>query len=130
MALNDGRLTNGWNSNLEKQVSAHEFSLETDRHPPGIHLFGDKWLIVRFFIKQRKRAGAQLFYADGGSTSTEDEKPVFHPTNGREGKTRTLFGLPSCAVFCPTSDTVLRCQATSVLFIQFGSNGFPVLRTP
>ncbi|MBA4183430.1 MAG: hypothetical protein H0X49_05385 [Acidobacteria bacterium] len=52
MALNDGRLTNGWNSNLEKQVSAHEFSLETDRHPPDIHLFGDKWLINRFFIKQ------------------------------------------------------------------------------
>ncbi len=34
-------------------------------------------------------------------------KPVFHPTNGREGKTRTLFGLPACAVCCLTSDTVL-----------------------
>ncbi len=31
--ISGGRLTNGWNSNLEKQVSAHEFSLETDRHP-------------------------------------------------------------------------------------------------
>jgi hypothetical protein len=40
--ISGGRLTNGWNSNLEKQVSAHEFSLETDRHPPDIHLFGDK----------------------------------------------------------------------------------------
>ncbi|MCA1624275.1 MAG: hypothetical protein LC768_10170 [Acidobacteria bacterium] len=31
--ISGGRLTNGWNSNLEKQISAHEFSLETDRHP-------------------------------------------------------------------------------------------------
>jgi hypothetical protein len=23
--------------------------------------------------------------------------------NGREGKTRTLFHLPACVVFCPTS---------------------------
>jgi len=61
MALNDGCLTNGWNSNLEKQVSAHEFSLETDRHPPGIHLFGDKWFINRFFIKQTKtRRGVSI----------------------------------------------------------------------
>jgi len=58
MALNDGRLTNGRNSNLDKQVSAHEFSLETNRHPAGIHLFGDKWFINRFFIKQTRRAGA------------------------------------------------------------------------
>ena len=49
----------------------------------------------RFFINQTKRAGAQLFYADGGLTSTEDEKPVFHPTNGREAKTAILlFSLP------------------------------------
>jgi len=61
VALNDGCLTNGWNSNLEKQVSAHEFSLETDRHPPGIHLFGDKWFINRFFIKQTKtRRGVSI----------------------------------------------------------------------
>ncbi len=33
MAVDGGSLTNGRNSNLEKQVSAHEFSLETDRHP-------------------------------------------------------------------------------------------------
>jgi hypothetical protein len=61
MALNDGRLTNGWNSNLEKQVSAHEFSLETDRHPPGIHLFGDKRFINRFFIKQTNAPGRKYF---------------------------------------------------------------------
>jgi hypothetical protein len=74
VALNDGRLTNGRNSNLDKQVSAHEFSLETDRHPPGIHLFGDKWFINRFFIKQTRRSGAYLFYADGSSTSMVEEK--------------------------------------------------------
>jgi hypothetical protein len=63
MALNDGRLTNGWNSNLEKQVSAHEFSLETDRHPPGIHLFCDKWFINRFFIKQTEsRRGVSILH--------------------------------------------------------------------
>jgi hypothetical protein len=50
--ISGGRLTNGRNSNLEIQVSAHEFSFETDRHLPSIHLFGDKWLINRFFIKQ------------------------------------------------------------------------------
>ncbi len=27
--------------------------------------------------------------------------------NGREGKTRTLFRLPACAVFCPTSSQPL-----------------------
>ena len=31
--LNDGRLTIGRNSNLKKQVSVHDFSLETNRHP-------------------------------------------------------------------------------------------------
>ena len=50
VALNDGCLTNGRNSNLAKQVSAHEFSLETNRHPPDIHLFGDKWFINRCFM--------------------------------------------------------------------------------
>jgi hypothetical protein len=58
MAFNSGRLTNGRNSNLEIQVSAHEFSFETDRYPPSIHLFGDKQLINQFFIKQTERAGA------------------------------------------------------------------------
>lgn len=32
--------------------------------------------------------------------------------------------------FRPTSDTVLHCQATSLIFVQFGSNGFPVFNTP
>jgi hypothetical protein len=37
--------------NLEKQVSAHKFSFETDRHPPGIHLFGGH-LIYRSVLYQ------------------------------------------------------------------------------
>jgi len=44
---------------------------------PSIHLFGDKWLIKRFFIKQTKRARAQVFYADEGWTSTKLESPSF-----------------------------------------------------
>ncbi len=29
-----GSLTIGWNSNSEKQISVHDLSLETCRHPP------------------------------------------------------------------------------------------------
>ncbi len=35
-----------------KSPTVYDFSLETDRHPPSIHLVGDKWLIKWFFIKQ------------------------------------------------------------------------------
>jgi hypothetical protein len=37
--ISGGCLTNGRNSNLEKQVSAHEFSLETNRHPRRAFIF-------------------------------------------------------------------------------------------
>jgi len=54
VALNDGRLSIGRNSFgfIEKSQTVYDFGLETNRHPPGIHLFGDKWFINRFFIKQ------------------------------------------------------------------------------
>jgi hypothetical protein len=42
---------------VKKTQTVYDLSLETDRHPPSIHLVGDKWLINRFFIKQAKRAG-------------------------------------------------------------------------
>jgi hypothetical protein len=91
VALNGGRLTNGWNSNLDKQVSAHELSLETDRHPPGIHLFSDKWLINRFFIKQTESRRGVSILRRWKPDFNGSRKPVFHPTNGREGETATLF---------------------------------------
>jgi hypothetical protein len=53
-----------------------------------------------------------------------------------EATTATLFVSLSvklgvaCWRFRPTSDTVLSCQAISIAFAQFGSNGFPVLITP
>ncbi len=98
MALNDGRLTNGWNSNLEKQVSAHEFSLETDRHPPDIHLFGDKWLINRFFIKQAETCRGIDILRRWTFNFNQSRKPVFHPTIGREGETATF--LSRCLFTC------------------------------
>ncbi len=54
VALNDGRLSIGWNSFglIEKSQTVYDFGLETDHHPPGIHLLGDKWFINRFLLKQ------------------------------------------------------------------------------
>ena len=63
MALNDGRLSIGRNSFgfIEKSQTVYDFGLETNRHPPGIHLFGDKWFINWFFIKQTNAPGRKYF---------------------------------------------------------------------
>jgi hypothetical protein len=37
---------------IEKIQTVYELSLETCRHPSSIHLFSDKQLLNRFFIKQ------------------------------------------------------------------------------
>ncbi len=71
---------------IEKSQTVYDFGLETNRHPPSIHLSGDKWFINRFFFKQSKRCGRKYDKPMDVSTSIEDEKPVFHPTIGREGE--------------------------------------------
>jgi len=47
---------------IEKSQTVYDFGLETNRHPPGIHLFGDKWFINRFFIKQTETRVNFLLY--------------------------------------------------------------------
>jgi hypothetical protein len=39
---------------IEKSQTVYDFGLETDRHPPSIHLFGDKWLIQSVLFQTSK----------------------------------------------------------------------------
>ncbi len=60
MALNDGRLTTGRNSFgfIEKKQTVYDFSLETDRHPPSIHLFWRQTVNQSVLYQTNERAGA------------------------------------------------------------------------
>ncbi len=76
---------------IEKSRAVYEFSLETDRHPPSIHLFGDKWFINRFFIKQSETRRGISILRQWKPDFNGSRKPVFHPTIGREAETMTLL---------------------------------------
>ncbi len=62
VAVDSGSLTIGRNSNLGKPSLGSWFKFRDLPPPaPSIHLFGDKWFIERFFIKQTKtRRGVSI----------------------------------------------------------------------
>ncbi len=77
MALNDGRLTNGRNSNPEIQVSAHEFSLETNRHPPDIHLLATNGLSIGSLSNKRNAPGRKYFTPMDVQLQRKKKSPSF-----------------------------------------------------
>jgi hypothetical protein len=59
---------------------------------PSIHLFGDKWLSKRFFIKQAETLRVNGYFTPMNiQLQRQEEKPVFHATNGAEAEQRLSY---------------------------------------